>query len=209
MVNQQEQRSILPNKAKLAISVLMVAIFLSSCKFEEVSEPVEAVEISVISDSTEFLIEDEFEGTDEGEAIENTFPVYYQSVMPDANKHWGGLHEYLKILVYDDTLVGIGVGVADGDPNWEFDFTGNIINDSIMQVTVNYRQEGSEPVANIETWKYNNHTGEMWLNGYNRPESRRRYVKSSCEFFPEYYVNLLEKMDVSKFTDYRMDYPCN
>jgi len=199
----------LPNKAKLMIGVLMLSTFLSSCKFEEESSPIEVVETPVFSDSSELLIEDEFEGSDEGEAIENTFPAYYESVMPDPNKHWGGLHEYLKILVYEDTVVGIGVGVADGDPYWEFDYAGKVINDSIMEVTVNYRQEGYGLVVNVETWKYNNQTGEMWLNGYNRPESQRRYVRSSCEFFPEYYLNLLENVDVSKFDDFRMDYICN
>lgn len=114
-----------------------------------------------------------------GEYIENVFPSTYQSVMPDPMKHWGGLHEYFTILEVLDTVAGYGYGERDGEPPWEFHFSGIVEEDSIFLVEVCYHQEGYPDSTLQERWTLDRQLGEFTLAGYNRPVDGRRYVFAS------------------------------
>ena len=129
-----------------------------------------------------------------GEYLENVFPMYYESAAPNAMKHNGGLHEYFRILEALDTVIGYGVGIADGEPVWEFDFTGIIVDDSLYKVNVNYRQEGSEPVLSQEVWRYNNNNGDFFLGGHNRPSEGRKYYSNNTTAFPAFIQDSLENL---------------
>lgn len=126
---------------------------------------------------------------------ENTFPVYFESVMSNSMRHWGGLNEYFQLSEISDSVIGVGVGISDGDPLWEFDFSGKIIHDSIYIVHVNYRQEGYPSVSNQEKWVRNRQTGEFFLSGYNRPNEGRRYVLSEIDDFPPFIRDSLRNLD--------------
>jgi hypothetical protein len=119
------------------------------------------------------------------------FSVCYESVSPNAMKHNNGYHEYLQLSIENDTIHGIGIGTEDGEADWTFYFSGKLLNDSIIHVSVNYQQDSIKSSTCKETWKYYPKRNTMRLTGYNRPSKGRDYKKIACDNIPTHF---LEKM---------------
>lgn len=134
--------------------------------------------------STYGTIED-LESNDHAAYSHHLFPTCYVSVAPNSMRHNGGLFEYLQLKEVVDTIIGFGVGIADGEPVWEFDFRGKTVSDSVYLVQVNYRQEGYAPVTQEEEWKRGNQGG-LILKGYNRPERGKEYITINRDDLPKF-----------------------
>ncbi len=137
------------------------------------------------------------EDTKEKASIETkeaaTAAVCFECTYPGGNKRIV-FREYIRLWNNNGEVSGVGAGYSEGDPEWAFDFKG-FLKDSLLEVKVNYHQEGVNPFSTTETWWLNVEKGSIRLNEP-IPENLRsisngKYHKVECDYIPENLLNLM------------------
>lgn len=153
---------------------------------------------------------DEFESEMLAEYLENVFPIYYESVAPNALHHKKGIYESFQVLEVLDTVIGFGVGIAFDQPMWEFDFTGTIVDDSVYWMVTNYRQEGKSDTTIHEKWVYHHSNGTFQIYGHNRPETGSEFIYADDSKFIDDirhgFMQLEERLHYLSVSPYELYY---
>lgn len=125
-----------------------------------------------------------------------TEPVWYGSVSPNASKRTP-YYEFIQLWKDSGTVKGRGAGKGDGDPAWYFDFEGTVINDTVLKVRANYRQDGNPQLSTNETWIVFTAEKRMRLKkkipGGLRGSGSGEYYLGSKEEVGEYFLNIIKK----------------
>jgi major membrane immunogen (membrane-anchored lipoprotein) len=150
------------------------------------------VDCTVMPDTSKYDSVEEIAADRKGEYWENAAECYY-SVSTDAMKRTTQ-HEWLQVVIEGDKVNGRGAGVNEGEQDHAFGFTGQLLNDSVIQVEVTYFKEREEPLKVSERWAIDKKTNRMRLWGHDRPESGRAYAAIPCSDIPVPYMKLMYKL---------------
>jgi hypothetical protein len=153
------------------------------------------ITIDKIMDYSKYIpLENSVNETDEESEMET---YCYQSKSSNANKR-NVLTEYIQLWIENRKVTGRGAGESEGDPNWIFKFNGDFVNDTTIEVKVNYIQEGVSPLNTSETWIIDKKKSQMHLlNTVSGRPGANAYFEIDAKDLPNGMLKLMEQ-DVHK-----------
>ena len=143
------------------------------------------IDCNTMPDTAAYASVREVEEDSYAEYIENVPYETYASLM-------AAIHEYLRVWKDGKRVFGKGAGDSTRTNGWTFDFNGLLVNDSTMEVKVNYRLAKGKTFTTRETWIEDKSQSKLKVqkNANGRPGSWL-YKKTGVEGIPGYYDKIL------------------
>lgn len=149
------------------------------------------IDCGTMPDTAAYSSVKEVEEDHYAEYIENVPYESYVSVFADSANKALLVHEYLRIWKDEKRVFGKGAGGPDGKAAWTFGFNGLLVNDSTMEVKVDYQLKGKTFSAR-ETWIEDKSRSELKVKEKRREKpGAYLYHKAGPDGIPEYYDKLL------------------
>lgn len=151
--------------------------------------------------NVETLVQDTTETSDN---IDSSISLYmqkfcFESIPPSSKKT--NLWETIELSMEKDKVRGKGAGnEAEGGPEWVYDFNGVLVNDTVLELNINYRVRGEKSFSTIETWTLSNDREHLRLNKIEpvqlRQQGSGRFYRIDCA---EINKNIKERMENGDF----------
>lgn len=124
--------------------------------------------------------------------------VCFYSYYPGGNKRTV-FREYIQLWNEDEFVSGKGAGYSEGDPEWSFTFSGNLTNDTILELNATYKQDGKSPFSTSETWVLDLNKGFIRIKEQGPRELRSissgEYHQVDCDAVPEDLKSLIKRLN--------------
>ena len=154
------------------------------------------VSCSAMPTISEYSSVHDIDKEDAAEASENRRREgdYYESVMESKSANQRiTMREFLEVINKNGQITGKGAGESEGDSSWTFSFNGNIADDSIVTVEINYKVDTSSAYKVSEKWIYNSKTNKIKVKSWDSTHlGALQYRKVDFNDIPEFYQKLLE-----------------
>ncbi len=152
--------------------------------------------LNLLHKSSEFI---ETSGNSESTISLDMQRFCFESIPPSSKKTY--LWETIELSIEKDKVKGKGAGnEAEGGPEWVYNFNGILVNDTGLELNINYQVRGVKPFSTTEIWTLSNDREHLRLNKIEpvnlRQQGSGKFYKIDCA---EINKNIRERMEKGNF----------